>query len=188
MEGIEMRFLQNGVLDACLIAAMLVSGASAGQCQSRKSLTAPTYYLAIKGSLESSDAIRVRGATNLPPGAEIWVGIGQFVGDFGLQPYTDGGCATVRENGLFELELHPISGMKFRRSLIAVAGFCVNGGCKQPKNVLAIVGKKGQHLGNDNYDDAMDTTMAETPGMFENPQLSQSSGWYFGLEAMNRVE
>jgi hypothetical protein len=54
--------------------------------------------------------------------------------------------------------------------------------------VLAIVGNKGQHLGNDNYDDSADITMAETPGMFENPQLNQSSGWYFGIEAMDRVE
>jgi hypothetical protein len=183
-----MRFHRNGILDNTLIAAMLLLGASAGQSQSRKSLTAPTYYLAIKGSLESSDAIRVHGATNLPAGTEIGVGIGQFVGDFGLEPYTDGGCATVKENGLFELELHPKSGMRFRRSLIAIAGFSVNGKCKQPASVLAIVGNKGQHLGNDNYDDSADITMAETPGMFENPQLNQSSGWYFGIEAMDRVE
>jgi hypothetical protein len=188
MEDIEMRFQWVGLLSATLIAAVLLSSAEVANPQSRRKLSAPTYYLAIKGDLESSDTIRVRGATNVPVGAKIGVVVGQFIGDFGFEPYADGVCATVNEGGLFEIELHAKPGKEFRRSLIAAASFGVNGGCKQPASVLAIVGKKGQHLGNDNYDDAADTSLAETSGMFENPQLNQSSGWYFGLEAIARVE
>jgi hypothetical protein len=151
-------------------------------------LSAPTYYLVIKGDLDDSDTIRVRGATNLTAGANIAIGVGKPFGDFGMKPYTDGGCAVVKDNGLFELELHPKSGMKFRRALMAVASFYTNGGCKQPPSVLLVVGNNGEYLGNDNYDNAADKTGEWTPGMNENPQLGQSSGWHLGLSAMNQVE
>jgi hypothetical protein len=183
-----MRFRCGIPLIFGLIAVVFLTSVDVARTQSRKALSAPTYYLAIKADLEDSDTIRVRGATNLPAGAKIAVGVGELIGDFGLKPYSDGACATVNDKGLFELELHTKSGMKFRRNLNAGADFSVNGACKQPPSVLAVVGKKGQHLGNDNYDDAADTTMAETPGMFENPQLYQSSGWHFGLGVNVRVE
>jgi hypothetical protein len=183
-----MGFRCGVTLSSILIAAMLLGGSVAASPQNRRKLSAPTYYLAIKGDLEDNETIRVRGATNLPAGANIVIGVGKPFGDFGMKPYTDGGCAVVKDNGLFELELHPKSGKKFRRALMAVASFYTNGGCKQPASVLLVVGENGEYLGNDNYDNAADKSSEWTPGMTENPQLGQSSGWHLGLGAMDWVE
>jgi hypothetical protein len=48
--------------------------------------------------------------------------------------------------------------------------------CEQLEGVLQVVGKHGQYLGNDNYDNKIDVHMQMTPGMNKNPQLFQESG------------
>ncbi len=183
-----MGYRGNLNLKVIFIATVFVVVTSAAVPQSKRKLSAPTYYLAIKGDLEDSNTIRVRGATNLPVGAKITIGVGKPFGDFGMKPYADGACAQVKDNGLFDLELHPKADRVFHRNLIVQASFNTNGGCKQPASVLLVVGEKGEYLGNDNYDNAADKTREWTPGMNENPQIGQSSGWHLGLDAMSRVE
>ncbi len=155
-------------------------------CQESKNpshrLAAPTYYIAVAGDLEDANTVRIRGASNLPGGANIAVSI-----NTGERVYTDKVCIPLDRGGLFTQELDPKKGMKFERGLLVSAAFLTNL-CKQPETVLSIVGKKGEHLGNDNYDNSVNVESGETKGMTNNPQLVQVSGWFFGLSAQATLE
>jgi hypothetical protein len=166
---------------------VLATGMVASQTNPKqhRTLPAPTYYIAAEGQLWDENTVRVRGASNLPIGANISIQVAEFTGD-GWKDYSESLCVTLTGDGLFKGEVRPKPGMKFRRNLIVWAAFATNL-CKQPSTVLKVVGKKGQYLGNDNYDNVIDVSMTQTKGMLNNPQLFQTSGWFFGLEAINRL-
>jgi hypothetical protein len=132
-----------------------------------KVLHAPTYYIAVTGSLESSDTIRFHGASNLPAGAEISIEVGEFQGS-AIRATAKSDCVSVNESGLFRGEIQSGKGKAFHSRTTMRADFNTYS-CKQPASVLSVVGKKGQYLGNDNYDNAHDVGMGWTQGMFNNP-------------------
>jgi hypothetical protein len=140
-------------------------------------LQAPTYYIVVHGHLKDEDTIAVRGASNLPPGSMILIQVGD-----GTKPLAERTCVGVGKEGLFLRELHPVAGIKFKFSTgLGIDAIFRTSECEQPDGVLQVVGKHGQYLGNDNYDNRIDIHMQWTPGMIDNPQLFQESGWYFGL-------
>lgn len=146
-------------------------------------LHAPTYYIVVHGRMKDENTIVVHGASNLPPGSMILMQVGD-----GTKPLAERICVGVGEDGLFLRELHPIAGIKFRFSpRLGIDAIFRTTECGQPDSVLRIVGKHGQYLGNDNYDDKIDIHMQWTPGMLNNPQLFQESGWYFGLLTSAKV-
>ncbi len=150
---------------------------------SRRTLNASTYYIVISGHLLDENTIVVRGASNLPPRSKIRIQVGD-----GARFVSESICASVGDEGLFRYELRPIGSAKFKFSpTLAMDAFFRTDECEQPEKVLQIVGKHGQYLGNDNYDGKIDIHMQMTPGMINNPQLFQESGWDFGLSTSARV-
>jgi hypothetical protein len=173
----------------CAIAGIIGCSCSVvtAQVPKRHHLSAPTYYIATKGSFEASDAVRMQGATNLPPGANIELYVAEFYGDTGDKGYSDSVCVRVERGGLFKVEVHPKNGTRFHPGLFAVAMLSFDSPCKQEAAVRKIIGETGQYLGNDNYDDSFKKTWEETPGMTDNPQLEQTTHWHFGLYAIARI-
>src|ERR1035438_7063398 len=90
----------------CAIAGIIACSCSVvtAQVPKRHHLSAPTYYIAINGSFEASDAVRMQGATNLPPGANIELCVSEFYGDTGDKGYSDSVCVRVERGGLFRSE------------------------------------------------------------------------------------
>ena len=174
-------------LASCVALALAFAPSQTTAPSQRRPIVAPTFYIAIEGRYEDERTILVRGASDLPVGASISIQIAEFDGIAGWKQYSNEICPTVSETGLLTQEIHPKQDLKFRRGLIVRGAFGTEL-CKQPPSVLDVVGKKGQHLGNDNYDDAIDTSKSQTSGMFDNPQLFQSSGPHFGLEAIARIK
>jgi hypothetical protein len=122
------------------------------QAQEARKLSAPTYYLAISAVRDHDNVIRVRGASNLPPGSRISLQAFEMDGD-GWNAYSGKVCVTLNKNGLLSEELQ-----------------------------LAT-----EYLGNDRHVTMDQVEAGETAGMVRNPQLFQSSGWYFGLSEMTRI-
>ena len=149
----------------------------------RGRLHAPTYYIVVSGQLLDDNTILVRGASSLPPGSRIAIQAGD-----GIKSASESACVSIGEDGLFSQKLHPIEGGRFKwSSNLAIDAVFRTNQCEQSDGVLQVVGKHGQYLGNDNYENRIDTHMQMTPGMINNPQLFQESGWYFGLSASARV-
>ena len=153
------------------------------QAQEARKLSAPTYYLAISAVRDHDNVIRVRGASNLSPGSRISLQAFEMDGD-GWNAYSGKVCVTLNKNGLLSEELQLAT--QFRSDLQITAIFETND-CKQPANVLQVVGKHGEYLGNDRHVTMDQVEAGETAGMVRNPQLFQSSGWYFGLSEMTRI-
>ena len=137
------------------------------------------------GDVFDSTTVRFHGASNLPAGAQLSIELGNYEGK--PPSHQPPECVSVDEKGLFRGEFHAPKSASFHRGQVLDATFATYL-CKQPSNVLGAVGKKGQFLGNDNYDNAHDVAIGWTEGMFNNPQLFQVSGWYFGLRAFAPVE
>jgi hypothetical protein len=143
-----------------LSAAVLIAAVAANGQAPAKRPPAPTFYLVIKATCDP-DSIRVSGASNLPAGALIRLQISDFDQD-AWEDYSGPVYASLREGGLFQEVLHPKTGKKFRRNLLARADFSpiyVPPHTTQPPGVLKVVGSKGQYLGG-----------------LENPQEGQVSG------------
>jgi hypothetical protein len=144
-----------------LSAAVLIAVVGAnGQAPARRP-PAPTFYLVIDARTCAPDSIKVSGASNLPAGALIALQISDFDQD-AWEDYSDPVYASLKEGGLFQGVLHPKTGKKFRRNLLARAYFSpvyVPLHTTQPPDVLKVVGSKGQYLGG-----------------LENPQAGQISG------------
>ena len=127
--------------------------------------------------------VRFRGASNLPPGARISVAVTELVGA-GWNDYSESLCVHVGETGLFGGEIRPKQHLKFRTNLIISAAFATNL-CRQSSAVLDVVGKKGWYLsGVENADSHSDDLSA----LSNNPQLYQTSGWYYGLLDIARID
>lgn len=167
----------RGGLPGLAIFLYLLSGTVSGQ--NARKLSAPTYYIAVSATFDYGNVVRVRGASNLPPGSRIALQV--FAMPDLSKPESDKLCTTVSKDGLFHDEL--AENASTRDGLILTADFATNS-CKQPDGVLQVVGKHGEHLGNDQHVTLDEVEMGETPGMIQNPQLYQSSGWYFGLSTI----
>ncbi len=153
-----------------------------------KKLSAPGYYIAVLAQREYEGAIRVRGASNLPAGAKIWLEVDEIAGQDGWNARSAQVCAVVGQNGLFGSELQVTKEAYQKPLLILRAAFLTNA-CSQDQKVLQVVGRRGEYLGNDAHPVTMhEVEMGMTPGMLQNPQLFQVSGWYFGIAAIARVE
>jgi hypothetical protein len=144
--------------------------------------SAPTYYIVVWGQNWSRDGdlVKFRGASNLPPDANIMLTVSDFEGD-AWKDYGGDVCVALGKEGFFDGEIHPKEGMRFRRNLILRANFQTNL-CRQSASVLRIVGQKGEHLGE------RDDPLGELAGLSRNPQLYQISGWYYGLSTIARLE
>lgn len=151
-----------------IVIAVLLS-ISSGICWPKQNLIAPTYYLAINSSGCQFDEITVKGASNLPPESVIELRVADFVGDFGWRYYSPEVNVSIKRQGYFEATIHPASGMTFKPNLVVTAAFSP-ATYHQPKNVLAIVGRRGQNL-----------------GFPQNPQAGKLSGDYSYLFAIARV-
>ncbi len=169
-------------LSTFLILAALGARSQPAQARRHKLLSAPTYYIALWAQVEDENHVRFRGASNLPAGARIAVVVTDFAGD-AWEDYSDNQCVSVNEKGLFAGELRSKQGMKFRSSLIFRADFYTDLCTPQPAAVLQALGKKGEGLAN-----VEDGYVTELSGLSDNPQLYQVSGWYYGLEAIARLE
>jgi hypothetical protein len=131
---------------------------------SGRKLSAPTYYFAVAvGGCDSTGA-RVRGASNLPPGAIINLQMVNFRGATWVS-YSDIVYAAVDERGFFSATVLPKKGAVFSLNAVLWANFLPSP--LQPSSVLAIVGKHGEQLGG-----------------FDNPQEEHESGlWYLSTIA-----
>ncbi|MGP8260960.1 MAG: hypothetical protein ACLQM6_13510 [Acidobacteriaceae bacterium] len=171
---------------ACVFGGMACS--AAGGVDQPKRLYAPGYYIALFAQIDYGDTIRVRGASNLPPGASVGLDV-VATNDDGWTEYSKTVCVTTSAEGLFNQEITTSTGLPHRTDLLVRATFLTNSWCKQSAYVLQVVGNHGEFLGND----AHHVTMEEvekgiTPGMAQNPELFQVSGWYFGISAIARVD
>lgn len=110
-----------------------------------KRLREDRYYIAVRVTLVHSEKIDVFGATNLPRGAILGVHVVDFLGQ-GSQTLTDETVVVVPEGGVFRVEVQPKKGMTFRRNMICDVAFAP-AYPKQPANVIAAVGKRGEYLG-----------------------------------------
>jgi len=171
---------------ACVCCGLTCSVAS-GVGQPKK-LYAPGYYIAVDAAREYEGAIRVRGASNLPVGARIGLLVEELVPENGRKPLSALMCAAVDQRGLFRAELQITKEAYQKKDLIVDAIFLTNQ-CVQDQEVIRVVGHHGEILGNDGRPVTMEEVeRGETPGMQENPELFQVSGWYFGISAIARVD
>lgn len=177
----------RSVLAAVCVCLGVACSAAGGAGQARK-LYAPSYYIAIRAQREYEGAIRVRGASNLPPGAKIGLQVEELVPETGRKPLSTLMCQAVDQSGLFSAELQITKETYQKRGLIVDAIFLTNE-CSQDQKVLQVVGRHGEFLGNDAHHVTMDeVSNGMTLGMVQNPQLFQVSGWYFGVAAIAPVD
>jgi hypothetical protein len=131
-----------------------------GHSSSGRKLSAPTYYLAVTvGGCDSPTGARVRGASNLPPGAIVTL---QMVGfhDAGWNSYSDEVYVPVDHSGFFSATVYPKKGITFPLNAVLWASF-LPFRPEQPTSVLNTVGNHGQKLGG-----------------FDNPQVEHVSGYW----------
>jgi hypothetical protein len=144
--------------------------------------SAPSYYIVVRGQNWSidGDLVKFRGASNLPPNANIMLSVSDFDDD-AWKDYSGNICVALSKEGFFSGEIRPLQGMRFKKNFILRANFQTNL-CPQPAEVLRIVGQKGEHLGES------DAPAGELAGVSRNPQLYSVSGWYYGLYTIARIE
>ncbi len=177
--------MQSVWIAACVIGEIACS--AAGGVGQPKKLNAPGYYIAVYATRDYEGVISVRGASNLPVGAKIALEVEGAVpvNSRGLPVPT---CVAVDQKGLFLAELQVAKDVYQKKGLILDAFFVTNQ-CAQDPEVIRVVGHHGELLGNDDRPVTMEEVeQGETPGMRENPQLFQMSGWYFGIAAIARLD
>jgi hypothetical protein len=177
-----MKLLLAFMLLVTAVCAVVATVTLFGQAQSRKPLSAPTYYIVAEvfDCEPDPNYIEFRGASNLPPGALI----SATVADFNLdawKDYSEEVHVPVNEAGFFAGRIVPQKGMRLGRNQTLVVTFTTFRP-KQPDSVLAIIGKKGEKLG-----EVENVYIKEIGRPSVNPQLLQVSGWYYGLETIARV-
>jgi hypothetical protein len=155
--------------------------------QGAQRLPAPSYYVSVFAQREYGDTVRVKGASNLPPGAAVALEVIATNGD-GWTEYSKAVCVATSKEGVFNQEMNISSELPHRTDLFVRATFLTNA-CKQSAHVLQVVGHHGELLGNDGRPITMEEVeRGETPGMQKNPELFQVSGWFFGISAIARVD
>jgi hypothetical protein len=171
---------------ACVCCGL--AGSTSDGAEQPKKLYAPGYYIAVSAAREYEGAVRVRGASNLPVGAKIGLEVEELVPENGRKPLSTLTCVAVDQRGLFRAELQITKDVYQKKDLVVDAIFLTNQ-CAQDQEVIRVVGRHGELLGNDGRPVTMEEVeRGETPGMQENPELFQVSGWYFGISAIARVD
>jgi hypothetical protein len=117
----------------------------ASEAQSPKRRGAPTFYVAAKAEYETPNEMHVTGASNLPPGAQLYVDINDFIGE-GSAILSERAEPTVGNDGFFSATLKPSAGKQFKHNVVCDIGFVPNDP-HQPESVLRVVGKRGEGLG-----------------------------------------
>jgi len=145
-------------------------------------LSAPTYYITIRAQRSEPGEIHFQGASNLPPQSEIYLEVSTFY-QGGWKEYSDDLCVRIAQDGFFEGDIHPKSNLKFDNNLVLRAVFETRL-CHQPEDTIKVLGKHGEGLAN--VGDVR-IPYTELSSRSRNPQLFQVSGWYYGLEAIDRV-
>jgi hypothetical protein len=157
-------------LTACSLAHL-------ASAQATERLFAPTYYIAVSADPDVGGIVHVRGASNLPPGAAIQLTIYAQSGNI----KSSSTCVSTGAEGLFKQDVQVSPGV-LRPKMLYVRATFMTDLCKQSASVLRIAGQHGEFLGNDSHKVTIDEVRkGMTEGMFRNPQLFQTSGWYFGI-------
>jgi len=110
----------------------------------REPLPAPTFYLVLREGQCWSYGMDVRGASNLPAGAIIDLGLADFHDD-GWTEYSEVVNATVGEDGHFAATISPKRDITLPHNVIITATFGTVYH-HQPQNVLKAVGNHGENL------------------------------------------
>lgn len=103
------------------------------------------YYITTKVMLASPQAVSVFGASNLPPGSVLLVYLYDYIGE-GSRVFNEETRVRVREDGLFEIAIHPKEGLSLRTNLVCDVVFMPNYP-PQPQSVIKVVGAAGEYLG-----------------------------------------
>jgi len=145
--------------------SILPSIASAQNAGTR--LTAPTFYIAASAEFSSPNYLFIRGASNLPTGAQLLLNIYDFAGQ-GSSVLNQDTHVTVGKDGLFEVKTLPKPGVQFRHNLVCEVLF-MSTFPPQKQSVLRATGKMGGKLAFNG----------------RNPQAKVSSGGYYLSELIH---
>jgi hypothetical protein len=152
-------------LTSLLIAATLPRS----EAQAAKTMAAPTFYIAASGEYSRySPTLKLKGASNLPPGSKLRVFLYDFIG-YQSSSLSEEAVVTVPESGLFEVTLKPREGMAFKENMVCDIAFLPSGAIPQDTAALKITGKTGELL-----------------GIGTNPQIGKNSGGYY-LQALVHI-
>jgi hypothetical protein len=160
-----------------MLAAVLVATTlPRSEAQSAQPLAAPTFYIAASGEYSTySPTVRVRGASNVPPGSKLTVSLYDFIGDKS-SILSEEAVVTLSERGLFEVTLRPREGKTFKANMVCVILFDPQGAVVRETTVLPqapavvkITGKNGESL-----------------GIGTNPQIGKNSAGYY-LQALVQI-
>lgn len=168
VKDVDMESLRSTCMSGLCLGILTLSPATLGTVCTDRPLMAPTYYVAARIRGCTSSHIEIRGATNLPAGAVISFQVASMK-DNGWQDIGDKSTATVDDRGWFSGALHATGRNVFRPNLFVRIYFSPAYD-KQPPNVIAVVGQRGQHLADS-----------------ENPQMGTLSGEYVYLESIARI-
>jgi len=137
------RFCVLLLLGLCPLAGGVTSTVSAP----RTRLSAPTFYIAARGTYDGRpDELDVVGASNLPVGARLYLNVYRYIGEGG-KAINESASAVVGKRGFFEATLHPTKGNQFQHNLVCDIMFATRTEPPQPFSVLEVVGNHGEHLG-----------------------------------------
>jgi hypothetical protein len=136
-----MRFFST--LSVC--AVLFILAVTSQQAASRSAPEPMRYYIMAKASLWNEKSLRIYGASNLPPGSVVEIYISDFLGQ-GSSILNDEVFATVGADGLFHAEAHAKQNKTFHLSQLCQISFAPNDP-RQPRSVVEVVGRLGEHLG-----------------------------------------
>jgi hypothetical protein len=128
-----------------LVATLAIAAALFSQTKPRRSLTAPTCYIAANAEYRHAEEIWLRGASNLPAGAILVVDVQNYVGE-GSQILDVRALPKVGKDGFFEATLAPLPKMQFKHNVVCLVSFFPNSPDQDP-TVTGTVGRHGEQLG-----------------------------------------
>jgi hypothetical protein len=119
-----------------LAAVLLATTLPRSEAQSAKPLAAPTFYIAGSGEYSAySPRLRLKGASNLPPGSKLTASLYDFIG-YKSSILSEEAVVTLSESGLFEVTLSPKEGKKFKPNMVCVILFDPHGLVVRQTSVL----------------------------------------------------
>ena len=140
-----MRYYRFCVL--LLLGLCPLGGVTSTVSAQRTRLSAPTYYIAARGTYDGGPGeLYVVGASNLPFGARLYLNVYRYIGEGG-NAINESASAVISKGGFFEVTLHPTKGSQFQHNLVCDIIFSTRTDPPQPFSVLQVVGNHGEHLG-----------------------------------------
>ncbi len=137
-----MRAFYALAISICFV--LPIAGVAGKESAGKPCLPAVGYYIAARARLQTRYMVWLFGASNLPPGSVVLINIHDFIGTGGKSLSRDT-QAVVREDGLFEAEVYPRKGLKFRTNMVCDVVFATYFP-RQNAQVLKIVGESGENL------------------------------------------